>query len=87
MAPRGGAARYISHLLRGLAELDVFLHDSEHSYENMLFEYETSWTHLRPGGVLLSHDISLNMSFFDFAKSVGRKPVRCWFSDEGRVRK
>jgi predicted O-methyltransferase YrrM len=77
----------LPHLLKQLGELDVFLHDSEHSYVNMMFEYKTSWAYLKPGGVLLSHDISLNSSFFDFSASQTRKPVRCYFSALGGIRK
>jgi hypothetical protein len=34
-------------LLKKLRSIDAFLHDSEHTYETMMFEYEDAWEHLR----------------------------------------
>jgi len=53
-------------LLRGLRRIDAFLHDSEHTYETMMFEYETVWSCLREGGALLSDDIHWNRAFCEF---------------------
>ena len=36
--------------------LDLFLHDSDHSYECQSFEYTWAWKTLRPGGLLCSDD-------------------------------
>lgn len=49
---------------------DIFIHDSEHSYENMLFEYKTAWPRLREGGLLLSDDTGLTFAFEEFAEGV-----------------
>ena len=54
-------------LLDTLGEIDFFLHDSEHSYECMIFEYQLAWKHLKSGGLLVSDDISWNSSFYDFS--------------------
>ena len=54
-------------LLDKLNEIDFFLHDSEHSYECMTFEYQQAWKYLKPGGLLVSDDIVWNSSFDDFA--------------------
>jgi len=53
-------------LLKKLESIDIFIHDSEHSYENMMFEYETAYESLNEGGLLISHDIEANTSFIDF---------------------
>lgn len=45
---------------------ELFLHDSEHSYENMTFEYEWAYERLPVGGILMSDDISWNSAFDDF---------------------
>jgi len=74
-------------LLKQLKEIDMFLHDSEHSYEGMMFEYDTSWPYIRKGGVLLSHDISMNPAFSDFQKAVKKKSYHCYFSSIGGIRK
>ena len=62
-------------LLKDLGQIDLFLHDSEHSYENMMREYEMAWSHLSHNGVLLSDDVNLNSAFFDFAKRVTCRPI------------
>ncbi len=54
--------------------LDLFVHDSEHTPHTMLFEFETAWPALRPGGVLLADNIDTNTAFFDFARQVSRQP-------------
>jgi predicted O-methyltransferase YrrM len=48
--------------------IDMFLHDSEHSYDNMFFEFEWAYEHLSPNGVLCSDDINWNNAYFDFVK-------------------
>jgi predicted O-methyltransferase YrrM len=65
----GKSSEQIPPLLKRLNQIDVFQHDSEHSYENMLFEYETAWKHIREGGVLLSDDIRMNDAWRDFNKN------------------
>lgn len=53
---------------------DMFLHDSEHSYENMTREFRIAWDGLRPHGVLYSDDVNWNRAFSVFARSVERSP-------------
>lgn len=60
-------------LLDRLGQIDFFLHDSEHSYECMTFEYQMAWSYLKPGGLLVSDDISWNASFDDFARLHSRE--------------
>ncbi|MCL4413112.1 MAG: class I SAM-dependent methyltransferase [Candidatus Thermoplasmatota archaeon] len=48
------------------SNLDLFFHDSEHSYENMMFEFEWALLHLSKNGIISSDDISWNTSFHDF---------------------
>lgn len=59
-------------LLRELGEIDLFFHDSEHSYECMTFEFSAAWPVLRPGGILLADDYSWNEAMADFARAVER---------------
>jgi predicted O-methyltransferase YrrM len=59
-------------LLSNLKKIDFFLHDSEHSYECMLFEYNMAWNHLVQGGILASDDITWNDSFIEFAQEKNR---------------
>lgn len=65
---RGSSQEKLPILLRELQKIDLFFHDSEHSYENMMFEFNRAWEYLKPGGYLLSDDITENKSFFDFVQ-------------------
>jgi predicted O-methyltransferase YrrM len=60
-------------LLNELGEIDFFLHDSEHSYECMIFEYQQAWGYLKPGGLLVSDDTSWNSAFDDFSRLNARE--------------
>lgn len=63
----GRSQEELPRLLNKLSEIDFFLHDSEHSYECMTFEYQQAWKYLKQGGLLVSDDISWNSSFNDFS--------------------
>src|SRR5436190_19108988 len=63
-------------LLDRLGTIDSFMHDSEHSFECMWFEFNEAWQHLRGGGLLLSDDVNSTEAFPRFAGDQGRKPVR-----------
>lgn len=58
-------------LLADLARVDLFLHDSDHSYENMTWELETAWSKVMPCGLLVADDVLANTAFFDFCRRVG----------------
>lgn len=60
-------------LLEQLDGIDLFMHDSEHSYECMSFEFATAWTALRPGGVLIADDVTVNTAWDEFTRGVGRQ--------------
>ena len=53
--------------------IDIFLHDSLHTYENMSFEFEWAYQHMPSGGIIMSHDIGTNNSLYDFAIKHGLK--------------
>ena len=48
------------------ASIDMFLHDSSHSYRHMLWEFREFWGRLRDRGLLVSHDVNLNAAFSEF---------------------
>jgi predicted O-methyltransferase YrrM len=70
----GKSTDQLRPLLERLDSIDCFVHDSEHSYECMMFEYSVAWKHLRPGGILASNDITWNRAFFDFSSLHLRAP-------------
>jgi hypothetical protein len=73
-------------LLRHLTAVDIFIHDSEHSFENMYEEYETAWRFLASNGILLSDDIHLNQAFRRFTSKLEMRPTKIIHSI-GAVRK
>jgi hypothetical protein len=72
---RGSSRRRLPGLLEELSEIDVFVHDSAHTEANMRFEFETAWQAIRPGGVLVSHDIERNRAFVDFTAASSGDPI------------
>jgi predicted O-methyltransferase YrrM len=62
-------------LLESLGTIDFFLHDSEHSYECMRFEFTSAWPALREGGVLVSDDVNSTAAFPEFARQQQREPI------------
>ena len=46
--------------------IDMFLHDSSHSYQHMLWEFRQFWPRLRDGGLLVSHDVQMIAAFPEF---------------------
>jgi len=62
-----------SALQEALAEgpIEIFSHDSDHSYRHMMFEYGLSSSYLPPRGVIISDDTRMNTAFHDFMHAVG----------------
>jgi predicted O-methyltransferase YrrM len=58
-------------VLKKAGKVDVFFHDSEHSYENMAREFKTIWPGLRKKGVMLVHNVDKNTAFAEFERNVG----------------
>ena len=48
------------------AKIDMFLHDSGHSFRHMLWEFRQFWPRLSEGGLLVSHDVHMNAAFPKF---------------------
>lgn len=67
---RGRARDVLPKVLDELKEVDVFLHDSLHTYRNMTFEFQAAWPRLRAGGILLSDDVGMNGAFEDFCSAI-----------------
>lgn len=71
----GDSRHLLPELLRRLSPVDLFVHDSDHSYEVMNFELENAYHYLRRGGMLAADDVFLNTAFSDFCRKFGIKPV------------
>jgi predicted O-methyltransferase YrrM len=70
----GRSQEELPTLLERLGQIDFFMHDSEHSYECMSFEFRTAWEALREGGVLVADDVNVNAAWEEFAREVDREP-------------
>ena len=68
--------------IQKIGAIDLFYHDSDHSYENQLLEYNAAWDALTQNGVLVSDDINWSNAFLDFCKKVNRTPLL--LSDSGK---
>lgn len=53
----GDSRELLPKVLEREGTIDAFLHDSLHTYDHMLFEYETAWPRIREGGLFMSDDI------------------------------
>jgi hypothetical protein len=62
-------------LLDRLGQIDLFVHDSEHSYECMNFEFRAAWPALRKGGALVADDWNWNDAFEELMRDTGRNPI------------
>ena len=67
-------------LLKKLGKIDIFFHDSLHTYDHMLFEYNTCWDYIKHNGILISDDIAVmngkgHSPFVDFASFIKKKIV------------
>jgi hypothetical protein len=72
----GKSQEELPPLLERLGEIDSFMHDSEHSFDCMWFEYNRAWPALRDGGVLFSDDVNSTEAFPRFAAEKERTPIR-----------
>jgi Methyltransferase domain len=66
---RGSSRRHLPGLLRELAQIDLFLHDSMHSERNVRFELDRAWVALRSGGAAVVDDIDANWGFHSFMQN------------------
>lgn len=68
----GSSRRRLPELIHRLGTVDLFLHDSLHSYVNMRFEFDTVWPALRPGGFVIADDIESNVAFDELSAASPR---------------
>jgi predicted O-methyltransferase YrrM len=71
----GESTKVLPKLLEKLGTVDMFFHDSRHTYKTMMKEYSIVWPFLKDGGLLLSHDVKSNDAFLDFVDSIKTKPI------------
>src|SRR5680860_1397104 len=56
----GDAKELLAPLVDRLDEIDLFFHDSDHTYDHMMFEFDQAMRKLSPGGAIVADDVSWN---------------------------
>jgi hypothetical protein len=60
---KGSSRRRLPRLLEEIGHIDLFIHDSAHTEDNMRFELDRAWASLNPGGAIIADDIDYNLAF------------------------
>ncbi len=63
----GTSNKKLQQVFDNLEDVDIFIHDSLHTYKNMMFEFECAINKLRQG-IIISDDILENDAFHDFTR-------------------
>jgi len=66
----GPAEELLPKILADLKRVDIFLHDSDHSYPHIMFEVGLAWRYLRANGDIMIDNVEQNAAFADFARGV-----------------
>jgi hypothetical protein len=56
----------------------LYFHDSDHSYENMVFEFDWAWNHLK-SKVIIADDVENNSAFYEFVNYEKAFSILCKF--------
>jgi len=67
----GDARVLLPEVLGQFGSIQIFMHDSLHTYDHMLWEFETAWPFIDEGGLLLSDDALSNDAFKTFCHRKG----------------
>lgn len=68
---KGPAKTNLPRAFQILNGCDFFVHDGEHTYPNMMFEFREAWRHLAAGGLIVADDADWNDSVLDFRDETG----------------
>jgi predicted O-methyltransferase YrrM len=67
----GDAKALLPKMVDQVPSIDLFYHDSDHTYDHMMFEFREAKRKLQAGGLIVADDISWNQSVWDFADEYG----------------
>lgn len=81
----GRAEDHLPRVLSELREIDMFIHDSDHSYAHMQWELKTACPFVRSDGVVWCDDIRTNDAWRDFCHDHRLRPLN--FTSVGVARK
>ena len=65
----GSSNELLPALVQKLGAVDIFFHDSDHSYKNMMFEFKEVYPAIKENGLIISDDVHKNESFRDFVNA------------------
>jgi predicted O-methyltransferase YrrM len=71
--PEGPENSFIESLGQ-IRAVDLFFHDSDHSYLGQLFEYEQVWPLMTADGLFASDDVDCSKAFIDFCRRHRQHP-------------
>jgi hypothetical protein len=58
----------LQNIFDTLDDVDIFIHDSLHTYKNMMFEFNIALENIDKNGIIISDDVLGNDAFYDFVK-------------------
>ncbi|MBV8089744.1 MAG: class I SAM-dependent methyltransferase [Alphaproteobacteria bacterium] len=67
----GNARDLLPRLVDEVDSIDLFYHDSDHSYDHMIFEFRQAKRKISRGGLVVADDVAWNASLWDFADECG----------------
>ena len=70
----GDSQHMLPRLLQQIGAIDMFIHDSRHTYQHQMMEYTIVWPYLQSGGVLISDDV-YNDAFIEFSEAQESQPL------------
>jgi hypothetical protein len=62
----GKSVDKLPYLLNKFQDTDIFIHDSLHTYQNMMFEFNITFEKIKKNGMIVSDDILSNDAFYNF---------------------
>jgi predicted O-methyltransferase YrrM len=66
---RGSSRKLLSGILQSIGAVDMFVHDSLHTYRNMRFEFELVAPYLTPDAIVVADDIEGNSAFDEWSRN------------------
>lgn len=69
----GKSTEKLDKVFKEAIETDIFIHDSLHTYQNMMFEFNLAAKKIKKNGLIISDDVIGNDSFYDFSKEFNLK--------------
>lgn len=78
----GDTNKLLKPTLDELKQLDMFIHDSDHSYQTMSYEYNLAWKFLNSNGFLCSDDINHSNAFDEFISQHKHEIINIYIIEE-----